>query len=339
MPAAISRQHRQRGVALLTVLLVVALVTMLAASMLKAQQSLLQRSASTFSQDQAYLYALGAETLARVVLQDDADSDKNKQNPQDALNESWAKRVPPFPVEGGSVQARIEDLQGRFNLNNLWQDGQVNADAVAMYQRLLQQLGLSPGLASAVIDWLDPDNMPYDSEGAEEDWYLRLKPAYRSANRQIVDISELALLRGYTPEVVAKLTPYVCALPTVTAINVNTASPMLISALSDSISFNVAKQIVAERPTDGYGSLDVFLQQPVFSGLGSDARQALAKQLGLRSQYFQVLAEAEIDGKRRVLSSLIVRADGPLRTIRRDWSQQWQSAAAGTTSNDMKANP
>jgi hypothetical protein len=48
---------------------------------------------------------------------------------------------------------------------------------------LLEQAGLSPGLASPVIDWLDPDSLPYDSEGAEEDWYLRLKPAYRNANR------------------------------------------------------------------------------------------------------------------------------------------------------------
>jgi general secretion pathway protein K len=78
-------------------------------------------------------------------------------------------------------------------------------------------------LVSSTIDWLDADNLPYDSDGAEEDWYLRFKPAYRAANHTFASIGEVSLLRGYTPEIVAKLQPYVCVLPKVTTINVNTA--------------------------------------------------------------------------------------------------------------------
>jgi general secretion pathway protein K len=241
-------------------------------------------------------------------------------------------------VEGGAVQARLEDLQGRFNLNSLWQDNQVNMAAYGVYQRLLAQVGVSTGLVSPVIDWLDPDSLPYDSEGAEEDWYLRLKPAYRNANRPFASISELALLRGYTPEIVQKIAPYVCALPTVTAINVNTAAPMLIASLSDSISYNMAKEMVKERPGKGYGSVDNFLQQPGFSSMTADDRQALAKLLDVRSRFFEVRAEAEIDGKRRVLSARLMRTDNAVKTLDRDWSRQWNLATPTDTSN-KKDNP
>ncbi|RZU45169.1 type II secretion system protein K (GspK) [Fluviicoccus keumensis] len=330
--------ENQQGVALLTVLLVVAMASMLAVSMIKAQQSLLQRSSSVFTQDQAYLYTLGAETLARTVLQDDTDRDKQKNPSQDALGEDWARRVPPFPVEGGAVQAKLDDLQGRFNVNSLWQDNQVNPTALKVYQRLLAQVGVSPGLASPLIDWLDPDSLPYDSEGAEEDWYLRLKPAYRTANRAMVSTSELALLRGYTPEVIRKIAPYVCALPANTAININTADPMLIASLSDSISFNMAKEMVKERPSDGYGSVERFLQLPGFSALSSDDRQALTKLLDVRSRFFEVRAEAEIDGKRRVLSARLMRTESGIRTLDRDWSRQWTVATTTETAN-KKDNP
>ena len=168
--------NKQQGVALITVLLVVAMAMVLAVAMVKSQQSLLRRSSSVFSQDQAYLYTFGAQSFAKSILQDDKDKDKNKNTPQDSLNENWAKKIPAFPVEGGFVQAQIEDLQGKFNLNTIWQEGQIDMEAVTTYQRLLVALDISPMLVSPIIDWLDTDNLPYDSDGAEEDWYLRLKP-------------------------------------------------------------------------------------------------------------------------------------------------------------------
>ena len=316
----------QQGVALITVLLIVAMATVLAVAMVKSQQNLLRRSGSVFSQDQAYLYTLGAESFAKSVLQDDKEKDKNKSTPQDALNETWAKKIPAFPVEGGFVQAQVEDLQGRFNLNNLLQDdGQVNVAALAVYQRLLVSLDISAMLASPVIDWLDKDNLPYDSDGAEEDWYLRLKPAYRAANHPFVSISELALLRGYTPEIVAKLRPYVCALPKATTININTAPDAVLAALTDNLTLNMAKDMVQNRPKEGYGSVDNFLQQAMFATLSTEDRQKISPLLGVTSQFFSVLAESEIDNRRRVLKSVIAfDEEANAQTITRDWSQQWQ---------------
>jgi len=87
-----NKLHKQQGVALITVLLVVAMATVLAVAMVKGQQSLLRRSSSVVSQDQAYLYTLGAESFAIVILEDDKHNDKNKSTPQDTLAETWAKK-------------------------------------------------------------------------------------------------------------------------------------------------------------------------------------------------------------------------------------------------------
>jgi general secretion pathway protein K len=330
-------KHTQQGVALITVLLVVAMATVLAVAMVKSQQNVLRRSGSVFSQDQAYLYTLGAESFAKSVLLDNKEKDKNNSNAQDSLSETWAKKIPAFPVEGGFVQAQIEDMQGRFNLNNLYQDGQVNMASVSVYQRLLVNLDISAVLVAPVIDWLDNDNLPYDSDGAEEDWYLRLKPAYRAANHPFVSVSELALLRGYTPEIVAKLQPYVTALPTATSININTASYTVLSAVSDSLTLNTSKDMVENRPKEGYGSVDTFLQQSIFSNMPTEERQKISPLLGINSNFFSILAESEIDNRRRVLKSLVAfNEEAQAIIITRDWSQQWRPTHTQTTS--AKAN-
>lgn len=329
--------NKQTGVALITVLLVVAMAMVLAVAMVKSQQSLLRRSSSVFSQDQAYLYTLGAESFAKSILQDDKDKDKNKTTPQDTLAETWAKKIPAFPVEGGFVQAQIEDLQGRFNINMIWQNEQVDMTAVAAYQRLLVALDISPMLVSPVIDWLDPDNLPYDSDGAEEDWYLRLKPAYRAANHAFVSIEELALLRGYTPEIVAKLRPYLSALPAKTTININTASDVVLVSLADNLTLNMAKDMVSKRPKEGYSSVDNFLQLAEFANLSQEEQQKIRPLIGVTSGFFSVLAESEIDNRHRVLQATITfdESSNP-QTLRRDWSQQWRPQVQISSSTTSK---
>jgi general secretion pathway protein K len=100
----------------------------------------------------------------------------------------------------------------------------------------------------------------------------------------------------------------------------------------------MAKEMVKERPGKGYGSVDNFLQQPGFSSMTADDRQALAKLLDVRSRFFEVRAEAEIDGKRRVLSARLMRTDNAVKTLDRDWSRQWNLATPTDTSN-KKDNP
>ncbi len=148
---------KQRGIALITAILIVAIATIIATSIYFDGFLYIKRSSNLLLNDQARLYALGAEDWAADILRRDA-----KESPEtDNLGEEWAAELPLLPIDGGTLGGQIEDLQGRFNLNNLIQpDGQINERAFEQFQRLLEGLGLPPQLAGTTADWLDPDQEP-----------------------------------------------------------------------------------------------------------------------------------------------------------------------------------
>jgi general secretion pathway protein K len=303
------------------VLVVVAIATVLCVGMLRGQQQALLHAAGLFQQDQAWLYTQGAEDMVRVLLEEDHKDDKRGNRDVDHPGETWAKPFPPFPVEGGMIKARLFDLQGRFNLNRL--GNAEDTAAATVFRQLLVNLALPDTMVPAVADWIDADNDPSGTDGAEEDFYSRLAQPYRAANRPIADISELMLIKGFTPDIVRKLRPYVCVLPAAATLNVNTASETVLSALSATLSPAAAKEMVAQRPAKGYATVDEFLGQPVFNGLDSAAKDRLRQQLGVRSQYFELLADADIGGRHSIVHAMLARSDsGTLRVVARDFSQK-----------------
>jgi general secretion pathway protein K len=221
--------RRSRGVALIVALVVVALATILA-TRIGAQGALDQRRGATLlAQEQAFQVALGAETWAIEVLRDHTD----RQVQRDTLDEAWATPLPPIPIEGGSVQGRLEDLQARFNLNNLVKaDGTKNEVAFAQFQRLLARLELEPKWASLMLDWIDSDTVADGVDGAEDGVYTAFNPPYRTANRPITSISELLALPGFGTARYQRLAPFVAALPVGSQINVCTASGLVLDSLA-----------------------------------------------------------------------------------------------------------
>ncbi len=240
------RASQQRGVALITALLVIALVTAAAAAMAGRQQLDIRRTANTLQRDQAYVYAMGAEIMARAVLvKDDLKTDHKE--------EDWGKSGVSIPFEGGLLTGTLEDLQGRFNLNNVVKNGSAYPPDVDRLKRLLQILkAKSKGedvwknaepadLTHAVLDWIDADSN-VSSGGAEDSDYLQGERPYRAANAPLVSSSELLLVRGFTAAIYREVAPYVMVLPAHTLINVNTAKLDVLRALSDETScVDVAK--------------------------------------------------------------------------------------------------
>jgi general secretion pathway protein K len=298
---------QQRGVALITALLVVAIAVVAAVAMASRQQLDIRRTGSLLHGEQAWAYALGAENWAKAVLRRDA-----KESQIDTLAEDWATRPPVSFVEGGSIVGRLVDLQGRFNLNNLVQGGAPDASAFAIYQRLLRRLDLDERLADALVDWIDPDINVRFPDGAEDEAYLLLTPPYRAANQPLADTSELRLVKGYTAEVVAKLLPHVVALPARTGINVNTADAAVLSAVAEGVSLADGEALVEERGADGFDSVDRFRNQGALAG-----KQVDAKALSVKSDWFLLLTEANIGQGRARLASRIQRSRDDLRVISR----------------------
>ncbi|HLF23410.1 MAG TPA: type II secretion system minor pseudopilin GspK, partial [Burkholderiales bacterium] len=222
----------QQGVALITAMLIVAIIATLATSLALGQQVWLRQTQNLADLAQAEQVRQGAyEYAAAVLLRDEKSTLTNKS---DNLQEAWAQPFPPLPVEGGVVVISIADAQARFNLNNLVQHGQPVGDEIEIFRRLLAQLGLSADLVNPLIDWLDADSNTL-AGGAEDLDYLNLDPPYRAANRPLRGVDELRLVKGYTRKIVEDLSKHVTVLPEPAQrkpINVNTASAEVLAAVT-----------------------------------------------------------------------------------------------------------
>lgn len=245
-PPAPCHTARQHGAAVILALLTVALVAGLAAAAVGDLGVALDHVSGRHDQAQARQLARGAVDWARNVLAEDARSSQ-----VDHLGEAWAVKVPPTPVEEGQISGELHELSGRFNLNNLAQANGGDIVAVEQFQRLLALLGVGEGealdLTAALLDWLDADDSPRLPAGAESAWYGAQNPPRRPTNGPLVAVSELTQVRGFTPQLVARLTPLVAALPPGTAINVNTASAEILATVVPGLSRDAARVLVVER--------------------------------------------------------------------------------------------
>ncbi|HVR82642.1 MAG TPA: type II secretion system minor pseudopilin GspK [Luteimonas sp.] len=247
---------RQRGVAIVLAMAVVALAALAATAMMVSQSTWSRQVELTDGHAQAQRLTQAGLDWARAVLSDD-----RRASNVDTLGEPWALQLPPIPVENGSLAGHIEDQQGKFNLNNLLKDGKVNLAQLVHFRRLLSILALPPALADALADWIDADSEPQPQGGAEDAYYLSLQPPYLAANRPLTDVAELALVHGFDDNVRTRLRPFVTALPRFTAVNVNTASPEVISAMVDGLNLDDARAVVAQRERTYFRSYSDFFSQ------------------------------------------------------------------------------
>ena len=308
---------RQRGVALITVLLVVAIVTVVSGAMVARQQLSIRATSNQLQARQAWHYALGGEALAQAILARDLKGGEPGAAAIDHLLEPWAQPLPAFEIDQGEILVRIEDLAGRFNLNDLLRDQQPNPAAVEQFRRLLLRLQISAPYAERLLDWIDPDQQPSGELGAEDNVYLGLDTPYRSAGRRLHDLSELRLLLDMREEDFQRLAPYVVALPPNVPLNVNTASAMVLSSLSDNLSLGAAESLVELRRAVPFRNSAAFLAQPALAGT---TLQGTALAVG--SQFFQATSEVRLGDRRLALVSLLQREqDGSVRVLARNLGQ------------------
>ena len=296
--------NRARGVALIIALVVVALATIFA-SRIGAEGALDQRRATTLlAQEQARQVAYGAEDWVMEILLQDA-----QHSQQVAMNQGWAMPMPPLPIDGGEVAGRVEDMAGRFNLNNLvTPQGTKNTFAFAWFQRLLARLQLEPKWASLVLDWIDPDNMADGPDGAEDGVYLGMNPPYRPPNRPISSTTELLSLPGFGLERYRRLQPFVAALPIGTPLNVCTASGMLLDTLGASVSaFAQDPKLLANYRAKGCFPTLKDVTTAVQGTLQPAEKQAALGLLAETSAWFRLTTQVRIGTTEVTLYSLLQR--------------------------------
>jgi len=289
-------------VAIVLAMGVVALAALAATGMMVSQSTWSRQAELRAGHAQSQLVLRAGLDWARALLGDDS-----RAGNVDHLGEPWALRLPPIPVENGSLAGRIEDEQGKFNLNNIVKDGKVDAARLGDFGRLLWILELPPELADALADWVDADGEPLSAMGADDAYYLSLRPPYLAANRPLVDLAELALVRGFDARVRARLRPFVTALPRLTALNVNTASPEVIAAIVEDLPVDAARALVEQRARMHFRDVAEFDQALERFGGGLSVT---AERVSVRSDFFAATMQVNLGGSQASGSALLARASG-----------------------------
>lgn len=315
-------RRRQRGVALITALLIMALATTAAVQMVYRQQLDIRRTQNVLARDQAYAAALAAEGVIRSLLQQSlADAEQPiRQEDLDKVSAQFQS----FSYWGVQFSLRVEDLQGRFNLNNLIAGDQPSTPHLEMFRRLIGKAGEGEvqipingsytDLDRAVADWIDPDLQGQIPGGAEDDFYTRSVGGYRTANRLMAGASELRLIMelhaGNDTQQAERwyqaLRPYVTALPEDTTLNVNAASATVLASLLPGLSVADGEKAVEGRKEEPYADVQDFLDRN-----GAFNTEALNQSmLGVTSDYYMAIVTTRAARANVTLYSVLQRGSG-----------------------------
>lgn len=316
--------YTQNGVALITVMLIVALCAVIASQMTARLQVQMQRSANITFNQQAYWYAMGAEAFAKRVLITAFKGDEKVTN----LEQIWAQDETTYPVDFGEITGEISDLQSCLNLNalraeldskNSDNNNNNNANANKVPARialegLLINLQIedvsqfeAESMADALTDWLDENSSISSSGGAEDNDYASREFPYLAANHFLASINELRVVEHFTPNIIEKIKPYVCVIPATDLhkININTINSEhveLLQAMLES-TLDEAQDILSARGEKGFASIDDFYNLPEVVKLKNfnDKKD----QFVVDSEYFTLKASASFNDSYFAINSVM----------------------------------
>ena len=177
--------------------------------------------------------------------------------------------------------------------------------ALARFALLLRNLDIDEAVLPAILDWIDADSDERFPNGAEDDYYSRLKPAYRTANHGFVDVSELKLVRGVDDEVFEKLRPFITVLPDATAVNVNTAPLEILMSLGPALDRATATMIVEARKVRPFRSIAEFRALPMLLG-----RPLVSAGLTVSSDFFTLEMDVTSGQSSLAARTLLGRSEG-----------------------------
>jgi general secretion pathway protein K len=322
LPGRRPTRRRQRGVALIIALILVALATILATKLTFDGWLEQRRTFGVLAAEQALHFGMGAEALAADVLSQNAPTGGQTAGGQVTLAQPWAQPTQPLPLtpendpEGepiGTLQGELEDMQGRFNLNNLGhfiknlqtQESTPDPFPLEQFQRLLLSVGLEAKWAGIARDWIDADDLPGSPDGAEDSVYTSQTPAYRTGNWPMTSPSELMNMPGFGADRYRKIAPYVTALPTAIApINMCTAPALVLESLAANLNGEWSRNpevLAGSRKTGCFPDTGTLTNMMG----GGAAFSKIADRVKETSQYFRLTTRVTLGTTEFTLYSLL----------------------------------
>jgi len=285
-----SSLKKQKGIAVITAILIAAMVASLAFALTARERQWLNQMENRNDLAAAQAVAFAAVDLARLTLRDDM---RNSQ--VDHLLETWTVPVPPINVDEGKAGGRLSELQGRFNLFNLQSGGKVSEVGVLVLQRLLATRNLPTEWADKIALAVARQVSLIEPNSAANITRSKLLP--------LANLAELADLTGIEAGKLAVLEPLLAILPEATAVNVNFAPPEVLMAVTPGLAAGEADQLVSRRASAHFKSVADFT-----SALPERLRTtAIASAYTVESQYFLSEAQSWFGRAQVRLQALIFR--------------------------------
>jgi len=337
---------------LMVVSVVVLMITLLAL-MLEDQHILIRQTANQRVAEQSRHYAQGLNAWAMRVLQEDADRFLDHEDekwatfgrPQEEVSEDdpdqgfslnstrQQEEEEEATIDFGidTLEVTIDDLQGRYNLNNLvisTEDGsQPQPDQRQIFLNLLQILEIGEfqedrtAMYSSLVDWMDRDqDLNGAGNGAESNDYQIRSTPYFASDQPLGNVGELRYVKGFNKEVIRKLRPFVTVLPIQRAsLNLNTVSPEVLASLAGGPVADIA-QVAGflgrkEQPGFlGFQGGDIQAAESAINGV-SPGNNAITGMLQVNSQFFQINAKVELGDFKVCTRTIVLRNAADTETL------------------------
>jgi general secretion pathway protein K len=318
----------EEGSALLSVLLLVAVMGAIAAASFDRLRIATNLEGNAAALEQARSFALAAEMLAASRIDDMLARDLGRTT----LAGDWHGKTNVLPLPVGVARATVTDGGNCFNLNSVVMNEPpsplvMRPRGVEQFVALLVSLDVLEGdarrLAAALVDWIDSDAVPIPG-GIEDEGYVQRDTPYRTANTLLAEASELRAVAGVTPELYDKLRPWVCALPTsaLSPINVNTLAtsqaPLVAMLMPRELDVARAQAMLEQRPPNGWAGQYEFWRLPSLQGLVPPAD--VLEQPQVRTRWFDLDLRIEVGDAELHETALIDASRAPARVVVRRWT-------------------
>lgn len=310
----------ERGVALLSVLLIIGLMAVVSAAMLDRIVIASHLVGNAGMAARADGYAQAVETIARVRI---ADALRAGQLPP-----GWQARPMGFRVPGGTVAATLDDGGNCLNVNSVVEVDRLTGATRAFPAGIEQFASLTAligvprtrglAIATSLADWIDSDTTPLPGGGEGESSTV---PGALPPGRLLSDASEIVAVNGMTPEIATRLLPWLCALPVggLSPINIDTLPPeraeLLAMLARRGLPLATARAVLAARPAQGFGTLIAFWSLPELAGV--DLADGVRGQPRVTPRWFDVRITVQLAGSEWNSQLLIDGEDSPARVIHR----------------------
>jgi general secretion pathway protein K len=322
--------ERERGAALLAVLLLVAVTGAIAASMVEGLRLSRTIAVNATARDQGRLFADGIEQLALLTIDDQVLRSPDRTT----LAGNWNGTTRNVQLPGGALaDITVRDGSNCFNLNSVV-DGQPGrplvrrASGVAQFMGLMIALDVSAQdarrIAEAAADWVDSDVVTGPA-GAEDEAYAAGPAPYRTGNTLFADPGEVRALAGMTPDIYARIRPWICALPVndLSPININTLgvdqAPLLAMLAPGQLGLDRARSVLGQRPSGGWNNQVEFWRIDAMRDLAVPLDAQLQPQL--KTNWFTLDVRIRLMGNEYRENVLVDARLQPSRIVQRRWTE------------------